>query len=132
VDGDVMNQIAISEADRAELIGLEEAMWIDGTRYDKAFQERHFAPDFFEFGRSGRTYTREQIMQFGGDHIAAILPLPNLAIRVLDVSTVQITYNSVVTYDGVAFHSRRSSVWSRFEGRWVMRFHQGTPFEPGM
>jgi hypothetical protein len=73
--------------------------------------------------------TREQIMLFStGNHIAAVLPLPDLAIRVLDVNTVQITYNSSVTYDGVAYHSRRSSIWSRFEERWVMRFHQGTPY----
>jgi hypothetical protein len=51
-----MNQLTISDADRTELIRLEEAMWIAETRYDKAFQERHFATDFFEFGRSGRTY----------------------------------------------------------------------------
>jgi hypothetical protein len=62
--------------------------------------------------------------------IHAKLPLPNLKVRVLDVSTVLITYDSEATYDGVVEYAHRSSIWSRTEGRWVMRFHQGTPCQP--
>ncbi len=36
---------------------LELAMWQAQTRYDAAFQARHFADDFVEFGRSGRCMT---------------------------------------------------------------------------
>lgn len=27
-------------------------------------------------------------------------------------------------------YSRQSSIWSRTESGWVMRFHQGTPYQP--
>jgi hypothetical protein len=50
--------LTISEEDRAILTRLEEDMWREVTRFDQAFQEQRFADDFFEFGRSGRVYTR--------------------------------------------------------------------------
>lgn len=37
--------------------------------------------------------------------------------------------NSVVKYDGVVEKARRSSIWTRSSQGWVLRFHQGTPFE---
>jgi len=33
----------LSEEDRSELTRLEEGMWQEETRFDPAFQERHFA-----------------------------------------------------------------------------------------
>jgi hypothetical protein len=62
----------------AELTQLEEDMWREGTRYDLAFQERRFATDFVEFGRSGQVYTREQVISTNPQQILAVLPLPNL------------------------------------------------------
>jgi hypothetical protein len=120
----------LSEADRQELIRLEEDMWREETRHDTQFMQQHLASDFFEFGRSGRIYTREQSLTVPRQPIDAVLPLPNLTIRLLNENTVQITYNSAVTYDGIVEHGRRSSIWSRTEAGWVMRFHQGTPYKP--
>jgi hypothetical protein len=121
----------LSAEDIAELTRLEEAMWIAATRFDATFQQERFAPDFFEFGRSGRIYAREQItFPGGGEEIKAQLPLDGLRIRVLDGATVQLTYNSHVDYDGAVEHARRSSIWTRTDNGWVMRFHQGTPYEP--
>jgi hypothetical protein len=120
----------LSAEDIAELTRLEEAMWIASTRFDAAFQQERFALDFFEFGQSGRVYEREQILLTGGGEIKARLPLDGQRIRLLDGATVQITYNSHVEHDGVVHHARRSSIWTRTAGGWVMRFHQGTPYEP--
>ena len=105
-------------------------MWREETRFDLVFQEQRFASDFMEFGRSGRTYTREQIIRTEASPIQAKLPLPNLKVRVLDVNTVLITYDSEATYEGVVEYAHRSSIWSRTEGYWVMRFHQGTAYQP--
>lgn len=117
--------------DLAELTRLEEAMWRAETRFDPAFQEAHFAVDFVEFGRSGRTYTRAQIMRSDKSAIQAKLPLPELTIRMLGDGIAQLTYNSEALFDGVVEHARRSSIWTKTEtGCWVMRFHQGTPYEP--
>jgi hypothetical protein len=120
----------VSEDDIRALTALEEAMWRAQTRYDLTFQEQRFAKDFFEFGRSGRTYTREQMVRTDSQPISATLPLDALAFRRLDRDTIQLTYNSHVTYDGLTEHARRSSIWSLIDGQWVMRFHQGTPYTP--
>jgi hypothetical protein len=122
--------LVVSEEDRAMLTQLEENMWREATRFDIRFQETSFAPDFFEFGRTGRVYTRDQIIRNVGQPMQAVLPLPDLAIRLLDENTAQVTYNSAVTYDGMVEHARRSSIWSRTKAGWVMRFHQGTPYVP--
>jgi len=122
---------ALSDEDRQELIRLEEGMWRAEIRYDSAFQAERFAPDFFEFGRSGRIYSRDEAILTGGEPILAVLPLRNLRIRLLDSNTAQVTYDSEVRYDDEVEYGRRSSIWSRAERGWVMRFHQGTPYEPG-
>lgn len=116
--------------DVAELTRLEEAMWRAVTRFDPAFQEAHFAQDFIEFGRSGKTYTRAQVMRSDKSEIRARLPLPELTIRMLGEGSAQLTYNSHEVIDGVAQYARRSSIWTRTGTGWVMRFHQGTPYEP--
>ncbi len=122
--------LTLSEEDRAILTRLEEDMWREGTRFDQTFQEQRFAADFFEFGRSGRVYNRDQIIRLDSQPIHAVLPLSNLAIRLLDKNTAHVTYNGQVEYDGIIDYARRSSIWSRTESGWVMRFHQGTPYQP--
>lgn len=121
----------LSNDELAELIRLEEGMWREETRFDMAFMEKHFAGDFFEFGRSGRTYTRAQCMAAPAHAIRAVLPLPNLRIRLLTVDVAQVTYDSAVDYDGVTEYAHRSSIWSRSGDTWAMRFHQGTPYAGG-
>lgn len=114
----------------AELTRLEEAMWTASSRYDPAFQSAHFAADFFEFGRSGNVYSRAQSLICEPLTQAIQAQLHNLAIRRLDTHTVQLTYDSHMQQDGATLFARRSSIWSLVDGTWVMRFHQGTPYEP--
>ena len=120
----------ISEEDCAELTRLEEGMWRAETRFDVGFQQARFAPDFFEFGRSGRVYSRQQSLSVPSQEIQAVLPLANLAIRLLGRDMAQLTYDSQVKYGETTEYGRRSSIWSRTSSGWVMRFHQGTPFVP--
>jgi hypothetical protein len=122
----------ISQSDIATLRRLEEELWIAETRFDETYMNEIFAPDFFEFGRSGRVWSRAELISKGAPSIAAVLPLPDLAVREISNDVVQVTYNSAVTYDGIAEYGRRSSIWSRATTRvgWQLRFHQGTPFVP--
>ena len=85
------------------------------------------APDFFEFGRSGRVYRRADTLAVSAGPIDARLPLMNFEARLLDVNVAQVTYVSAVTYDGVELRGLRSSIWSRTGNGWELRFHQGTP-----
>ena len=105
---------------------LEESLWRADTRYDRNFQEKRFAPDFFEFGRSGRTYEREQMIRTEQSEIRATLPLKNFKVRKIDECTILVTYVSEVQYDSLE-RGNRSSLWSMFDDGWKLRFHQGTP-----
>lgn len=107
---------------------LEEELWREETRFDHRRMSEVIAGDFFEFGMSGRFYRREDTLAIPREPIHAVFPLPDFNARLLTQDVAQVTYNSAVTYDGVLFRARRSSIWSReTDGGWILRFHQGTP-----
>ncbi len=115
----------LTQKDIEELRGLEESFWRSETRYDLAHQERFFAPDCFEFGRSGRVYSRAEMIRTEAQDIRAKLPLQSFQVRSLDQSTVQVTYISEAQYEELE-KANRTSIWSKTEDGWQMRFHQGT------
>jgi len=117
---------SFSENDINELQRLEESLWRSETRWDLAHQEKIFAPDFFEFGRSGRTYTREQLVRTTSVPINAKIPLANFRVQALDGNNALVTYVSEVQYE-LLEKANRSSIWSRAGESWQLRFHQGTP-----
>jgi hypothetical protein len=119
----------LSKQDRAMLERFEEELWREETRFDNKRMNELIAPDFFEFGRSGRTYKREDTLAAPRQTIDAILPLQDFEARLLHKDVAQVTYNSAVKYDGVTQYARRSSIWSRTPTGWVLRFHQGTPYD---
>ena len=120
----------VSSDDMTVLRQLEEELWRSETRFDKLRMEALIAEDFFEYGRSGRVYQREDTLSVKPQPIAAVLPLPEFSVRLLNEDTAQTTYNSAVEYDGVVEYARRSSIWTRKNNSWVLRFHQGTPYTP--
>lgn len=122
-------RMELSKQDRAALEKLEEELWREDTRFDTKRMSEIIASDFLEFGRSGRIYRREDSLAISRQAIDAMLPLPDFDARLLHPNVAQVTYNSCVRYDGVVQHARRSSIWSRTPSGWVLRFHQGTPYD---
>jgi hypothetical protein len=116
-----------SQEDLAALTRLEESMWIEATRFDESFMQGALASDFFEFGRSGRMHTREAVLSCPRRVIGSVLPLRELAIRLLDENTAQVTYISETENAAGRLIARRSSIWSKTSRGWQLRFHQGTP-----
>ena len=118
----------LSREDRALIERLEEELWREETRFDPSRMHEVMAPDFIEFGRSGRVYRREDVLAVLRGPIEAQFPLPDFQVRLLTPDVAQATYNSAVKLGGVYQYARRSSIWSRSSSGWVLRFHQGTPF----
>lgn len=118
--------MGLSSRDEEDLRVLEEGLWREETRFDSRWMDEVLAPDFFEFGRSGRVYERQDTLEVEMQHIAAELPLKDFRARLLTPDVAQVTYVSAVTYDGVHELANRSSIWSRTEHGWRLRFHQGT------
>jgi hypothetical protein len=96
------------------------------VRFDLEKMDRILAPDFFEFGRSGRAYERADSLEIPAQQIKAKIPLLDFKVRLLDPDVAQTTYISIVTYEHGEKCARRSSVWSRSRDGWQLRFHQGT------
>ena len=119
----------LAEIDRVALQRLEEELWLSETRYDRAYMENIMATEFFEFGRSGQIHSREKCLSVTSGTIDAVLPLKNLKIRLLTIDVAHVTYDSEVTYDSAVERARRSSIWSRIDESWQLRFHQGTALE---
>ena len=114
------------------LLALELAL----ARRDEAAipggYEAALAPDFSEIGASGRRWSRDEIL--GALH--AEPPNESIAIESFELAELApgvlvATFDMVAaSRDGTLTRSRRSSTWVSRDGRWLMRFHQGTPL-PG-
>ena len=107
-----------------ELVELEWALWQAETRFDPEFMERVLADDFLEFGRSGRVYARADTLAVTGDTIEA--NLRDIEVHSIAEDVALVTYVSEVQHE-VLDLANRASVWVRRDGRWQLRFHQGTP-----
>lgn len=112
-------------ADTEMLYEFEESLWRTETRFDRAYMERLLHPEFFEFGRSGRVYTRAQTLDATRVVIDAELPLRGFAVHPVDNRAVLVTYLSIVQYEDLEV-GNRSSLWVRNGDSWQLRFHQGT------
>lgn len=116
----------LSDEDKEELYELEESLWRPETRFDRDYMDELLAEDFFEFGRSGRTYEREETLSVARQEIDIELPLKDFRIHAVSDGVVLVTYISEVEYDEIEV-GNRSSLWVREESDWKLRFHQGTP-----
>lgn len=102
--------MTLTSEEKEELTILEESLWKDETRFDTVYMEKILHPDFFEFGRSGRTYERNNTIYVPRQTILAELPLRNLKIHEISENVVLITYKSIVEYEDVEI-GNRSSLW---------------------
>ena len=116
----------MNDEDIKELRELEESLWTAKTRFDREYMNSILSPGFFEFGRSGRIYKREETINVSPQEINAALPLKNFQVHPVSDDVVIVTYISEVTY-GELESGNRSSVWLKTSDGWKLQFHQGTP-----
>lgn len=119
----------ISSEDIKIIEQLEQELWCPKTRFNLPYMQEILATDFVEFGKSGRIYQRQDTLDIAYQAIEIVFPLPEFQVRLLAENIAQVTYNSVVTHHGAIESARRSSIWSRTATGWILRFHQGTPFQ---
>lgn len=115
-----------------ELRSLEVELHQDRSRKR---MEALLHPDFMEFGRSGRTYTRDEILnEFATDATLPVVQSRHFAVTLLAEGVALLTYVSAhLNADGTSHRETlRSSVWMQTEMGWRMRFHQGTTTTPAM
>ena len=116
------------------LCRLERELHQSDTRKDRTRLEALLHPNFKEIGRSGRTYSRAEILE----HLADETPGPRILsteFRLLDLApgVCLLTYRSAhQTPEGATTRrTHRSSIWRQEAHGWQMVFHQGTPEDAG-
>jgi len=87
------------------------------------------AEDFFEIGRSGRTYTKKDALDLLPTIENPHYALHDLHVRVVALDTILVTFRLEEQHAGGSHPvtSMRSSLWQKRHERWQIVFHQGTP-----
>ena len=106
---------------------LEELLLTDAVRKDREFASSLLVEEFREFGSSGRSYTRTEILDFLETEPPVQLSLEDFDASLLSENVALVTYRSIREM-GEATPSKalRSSIWVFRDGRWQVVFHQGT------
>lgn len=116
--------------DRHERIRTAELeLLASSTRGDAARLRRLLHPEFLEIGRSGRRWTREEIVASLGTEAGRPSPeTDEWEFAELAPHLVLVTYRvRSEAADSGPLCSRHVSVWDTASGQARLRFHQGTP-----
>ncbi|WP_214825692.1 DUF4440 domain-containing protein [Exiguobacterium algae] len=107
----------------AHLQSLEEQLLTPEVRSSTEKLRTLLTEDFFEIGSSGRLLFQ--------DWDAQTFQLPSIDATLSDFSIHPLSEEHVLVTYRILNHeldreTLRSSIWTKDEGRWKMRFHQGT------
>ena len=90
---------------RDKLERLEEELWREQTRFDPRRMNEVIAPDFVQFGRSARIYTREDTLAAAREAINAEFPLADLK-RAYWIKTSLKSYTTAPSRTTGSFNTR--------------------------
>ena len=109
----------------AQLRACEEDLLDPAIRRDRQRVEALLDVDFREFGSSGRLWTREQILDLlGSEEDYEPVSVQDFKCDVLADDIALVTYRAVSANRRAV--TLRSSIWTRTNKIWRVRFHQGT------
>lgn len=109
-----------------EVIALEQRLLDPAVRADPVAVAQLLTPDFVEVGASGDRWDRASIVAALAASPESDAEMREVRLSALDDGVVLLTY--LAETRGIPrVRSRRASVWVRADGRWRMRYHQGTP-----
>ncbi|HWU46385.1 MAG TPA: ribonuclease HI family protein [Humibacter sp.] len=114
-----------AEAPEAAVTRLEQRLLDPAVRADASEVAALLHPEFEEIGSSGRLWDRDTVIQSFADAPAESTTFESLNAAPVGPDAVLITYRT----SSPAGDRLRSSLWLRRDGKWRLRFHQGTPVE---
>jgi hypothetical protein len=112
-----------------ELQALEVELHHRGARCNRKRLEELLHPEFYEVGRSGRTYDREAIVNsLSSEDPQTVLTSGEFSVSVFGPEVALLTYRSAQLEPSghLARHTLRSSLWLKVGTAWQLRYHQGT------
>lgn len=110
------------------LLSLETELHQNETRKDRKRLDELLHPDFFEIGRSGSRYSRDEILEeFSTEKSLPQIEVSDVYLHELGSGIALLTYKSNHLTDHAHRYTLRSSLWVYYQDRWTIKFHQGTP-----
>lgn len=114
------------------LRALEERLLQSAVRKAASAVAGLLADGFWEFGSSGRIYSKAEVIALLQREESVRLSLMDFEVKLLSASLALVTYRALrETPDGEPVQSWRSSLWELRDGRWQMLFYQGTKIPAG-
>ena len=112
-----------------QLRQLELRLTEPDIRRSQADLDQMLADDFREFGSSGRSFDKQQIIDALQHQRLYEISIQEFRAVALAPGVVLVTYRAkcIIPESGVVMRSLRSSIWNQKNGRWQIEFHQGTP-----
>ncbi len=102
---------------------LELALLDPEVRGTPGEMEQLLHDEFIELGSSGNLYGRAEMLSMINGEESAKVVIRDFETHKVGPDSVLVTYRSIGQGGNEA---RRSSLWVRDDGRWKIRFHQGT------
>jgi ribonuclease HI len=118
--------VALDATTVLTLQALEESMWRSETRFDGTYMNAVLHPDFTEVGRSGRVFTRDEVLGMPPVDIAVEIPRATFSATEVSPGVALVSYETVPR-ESLHGAAHRGSVWVLDGSRWLLRYHQGTP-----
>jgi ribonuclease HI len=115
--------VVVEESDEEVVERLERELLEPTVRADSSRVAAILHQDYEEIGRSGRLWGRDAIVQALAGEEADAVDFEVLGTEHLTPETILLTARATDARGS----SLRSSLWLRVNGRWRLRFHQGTP-----
>ena len=115
------------------LTDLETELFAPDARRSRARLEALLHPAFFEIGRSGRVYARNDVLaELSKEQAPLRIQAREFALRSLAEDVLLLTYRSAQASNTGALdrHALRASIWKHSPGGWQIVFHQATPTPP--
>jgi hypothetical protein len=109
---------------------LEVALHQPKVRGDRTRLKELLHDSFSEFGRSGCSYSRADILELLSHEVPqGTIWSQDFTLAEIAEGIALLTYKSAyIDANGeLARHTLRSSLWQRTTRGWQLRFHQGTP-----
>ncbi|WP_274050292.1 DUF4440 domain-containing protein [Thalassomonas haliotis] len=115
-----------------EIIALEMDLLKPEIRRSPSALSRLISDDFLEFGGSGRSFGKEEVLSRLPQETPPTFSARDFTLRELSGTVVQLLYKSTMLKAGAeqTSYSLRSTLWQRKGENWQMLFHQGTLCPP--
>jgi hypothetical protein len=115
-----INEEALSQ----HLRELEESLLLPDVRKSERLVEL-LADSFVEFGRSGRVYTKADLVAALAAEVPFVQTTSDFKVTMLAPQAALVTYR-IHRHSDPPVYTLRSSVWQMIRGQWQMIFHQAT------